>query len=153
VGSYYLCSREENGFFFGKQWGGCIGGDINIRKNISFGCSFSYDKIFKSCLQGSLSVVIPLKWESSVREKRNLRQVSIRHREIIPVQTQKNIQPFFSAKEETLESVNTIVMPAEIPEEPFAIESLFSDNLVITDSERRSFWNFWSAFDNTTTLD
>lgn len=96
AGPYYLFKQTVKGVHLGDAWGARLRIDVNIDKYFTLGGLVTYDRIFKTTIQGYLSINIPLGGCWKKREpKRVLRNVPIFRNEIIPLEKKKRHTPLY----------------------------------------------------------
>ncbi|MBS0648858.1 MAG: inverse autotransporter beta domain-containing protein [Verrucomicrobia bacterium] len=103
VGSYYLFKQEGHGIDVGNALGVKVRAEVDLGKYFTLGVAATYDHIFKTRVQGIVSINIPFEKKKvcDVKKKkkkneceppaytRNLRRVPIMRNEIIPIQTHR----------------------------------------------------------------
>jgi len=100
LGPYYLFPRQADRFEFGHHWGGKARLDFKTNSPVSFGVAASYDPIFKTTVQGYISLKIPLGVKSKEKPlSRVLRDIPIARNEIIPIEKKKRTTPLYSDEE------------------------------------------------------
>jgi hypothetical protein len=99
VGTYYLFEQKGIGLEVGQAWGARVRADVDCGRYVTLGVSATYDHIFKTRVQGILSINIPFeknwcepkkkcKYETET-PRRNLRRVAIMRNEIVPIEDKK----------------------------------------------------------------
>lgn len=104
AGTYYLFRESSHSIRVGKAWGWKARFDVDLGQYFSLGAIATHDSIFKTRVQGYLSLHIPLgPWKSTADRSRDLRRVPIVRNEIIPIQVRKDSQtPFVSSNQKSL---------------------------------------------------
>jgi hypothetical protein len=138
VGSYYLFKREGHGIDVGNALGAKVRAEVDLGKYVTLGVAATYDHIFKTRVQGIVSINIPFEKKKVCYDKkkkkkidceptytRNLRRVPIMRNEIIPIQThRKSSETLTDAKNTPVNFVfvnNTVAVSGDGSfEKPFA---------------------------------
>lgn len=104
IGSYYLFKQSAHGINVGNAWGGKIRAEVDLGRYFTIGLAATYDTIFKTRVQGIVSINIPFEKKKKPCTppkrrtkceppppvvKRNLRRVPIMRNEIIPIQDKR----------------------------------------------------------------
>jgi hypothetical protein len=137
VGSYYLFKEEEHSLEVGGALGARVRADVDLGRYVTLGLSVTYDHIFKTRVQGIISINIPFGKRKCLKPKkkndcypvskpRNLRRVPIMRNEIIPIQERKKSKdPLLLATEDDPVKFLFVNNMATVPgdgsfEKPFA---------------------------------
>jgi hypothetical protein len=105
VGSYYLFTEKSHSLRTGRALGAKARFDVDIGRYCTLGALATYDPIFRTRVQGILTLNIPLgptAKSPKKRQCRNLEFVPIVRNEIIPIQTRKKSKAPLESSEEEL---------------------------------------------------
>jgi len=96
LGGYYLFKQSKDDLHVGNAFGVKARAEVDIGRYVSLGFAITYDRIFKTRPQGYISVNIPFEKQKCKKRKhvchtyhRNLRRVTIKRNEIIPIEVEK----------------------------------------------------------------
>lgn len=90
AGAYYLFRESDHAMHVGQAWGWKARFDVDLGDYWSVGASVTHDSIFKTRVQGYLSLHIPLgPWKSMKNSSKDLERRRIIRNEIIPIQSRK----------------------------------------------------------------
>ncbi len=98
AGSYYLFQEKAHGMQVGNALGGKVRFDFDIGSYFTAGAMVTYDKIFKTRVQGYVAINITLgPWKSMKDSCTNLEKRRIIRNEIIPIQSKKQSKDILTA--------------------------------------------------------